>query len=528
MIRWATGNQRNWDCTSYEKAAGGAAWDVLSSHEMGDPGDQSELLEATITAVLDLVKAFEKVCLHVLWEAGRQLNFNTGVLAAVCSYFAMARGLVVGDAVSSETRTVKAIIAGSKFSARFLKMVIQSTVDGLVVDTPRVTWRMYVDGRCVRLGQQQQRIVQELSDEIDACFQGFGKLGPKLSVGSQGKGAVMASTKWERKAVAKDMEKGGLPVVRACPCLGVDLVARGTAAKSKSGKKHKGEHLQRGNVEGMMMKAWKRQQQEVGMNPMWAKVRGPAGAVIMSLRRAGWAWPARCTVISQDGRELDMREACPMDVAALLKKDVQQQLWEAWTKAEERESLRPALLAAPAVAQLRARDSPKHAKNAAEKAFVSGSWTMSKLCQCNIAPTDICMACGESGGTPHHRYYKCPGIRELRLKAQPEWQTAAEQQEDNLPWTRGLVQHPEADWKFVGIDEGQYMHQAVEGDEDYIPGDIACDGSKPGYSDWAQTGWAAMSIDEEGKPRCQMWGPLPYNLPVHRRVKRAEMRVFCK
>ena len=93
-------------------------------------------------------------------------------------------------------------------------------------------------------------------------------------------------------------------------------------------------------------------------------------------------------------------------------------------------------------------------------------------------------------------------------------------------WTRGLVRHPEAEWQFVGIDEGQYMCQAVEVDEDYFTGDIVCDGSTLGYSEWAQTGWAAMSVNEDGKPKYQMCGPLPCTLPVHRKVKRAEMWAF--
>eukprot|EP00959_Pyramimonas_sp_CCMP1952_P317254 6639877-Pyramimonas_sp.AAC.1 len=58
-------------------------------------------------------------------------------------------------------------------------------------------------------------------------------------------------------------------------------------------------------------------------------------------------------------------------------------------------------------------------------------------------------------------------------------------------WTRGLVRSPEADWKFVGVAEDQYYEHVVGGDEDYLTGDIVCDGSKLGHSDWAQTGWAA-------------------------------------
>ncbi|CAK0843011.1 unnamed protein product, partial [Prorocentrum cordatum] len=628
--RWAKKNYRSWDCTSYGKAAEDAAWEVLLSHEMDDAEEQSEETQATVTAVLDLVKAFEKVSLHVLWEAGKQLKFNTGVLAVVCSYFAMTRRLIVGDSVSSETETVTTIIAGSKFSVCFLKMAIQSTVDGLAVERPRARWRMHVGDLCVRLRQQHRHIVTEFGETVDSCFRGFEGLGLKFSVGSKGKGAVMASTKWARRAVTGPMQERGLPVVKACPYLGVDVVTHGTAVKTKSGKRHavmkvrsrrllalKGgrkmtrgvglvykcglkrsvmygckclgmpDHQLRqlrreagrllpggrgarsltlqlavaqgeptyevaeapivrraravwhgahdedgggqwGNIATMLQQAWRRQQQEVGMKPAWARVRGPAGAVIMSIRRATWTWPAWHTFVSKEGFVLNMQEVCPMDIAAMVRKDAQATLWEEWTQAEEFKSLSPMPLLAPAVAQLRARDFPKHARNAAKKVFVGGAWTMEKLCRCNIVPTDICLACGEAVGTEHHRYYKCHALRGQGLQAQADWQRAAEQQDTNMLWTRGLVRSPEADWKFVGIEEDQCYGQVVDGKEDYFTGDIVCDGSKLGYSDWAHTGWAAMSLNDNGTAKMQMWGPLPCSLPIHRRVKRAGMWAFLK
>eukprot|EP00959_Pyramimonas_sp_CCMP1952_P061228 1279740-Pyramimonas_sp.AAC.1 len=61
------------------------------------------------------------------------------------------------------------------------------------------------------------------------------------------------------------------------------------------------------------------------------------------------------------------------------------------------------------------------------------------------------------------------------------------------------------------------MHLALEGDGDYFEGDIVCDGSKLGHSEWAQTVWGAMSINEDGKPKYQMWGPLPCTLPVQKK-----------
>ncbi|CAK0804411.1 unnamed protein product, partial [Prorocentrum cordatum] len=623
MVKWAKQNYRSWDCTSYGQAAEDAAWEVLLSHEMDDADEQSEETQATITAVLDLVKAFEKVSLHVLWEAGKQLNFNTGVLAVVCSYFAMSRRLIVGDSVSSGTQTVATIVAGSKFSVRFLKMVIQSTVDGLVVERPRARWRMYVDDLCVRLRQQHQYIVTEFGETIDSCFRGFEKIGLKFSVGSKGKGAVMASTKWARKAVTGPMRERGLPVVRACPYLGVDIVTHGTAAKAKNGKRHAtmkarsrrlltlkgGRKMTRGvglvfkcglkrsvlhgckclgmpdhqrrqlrreagrllpggrgarsltlqlavaqeeptyevieapiarwaravwhsaqdedgagqwdSMGTMLQQAWGRQQQEVGMKPAWARVRGPAGAVIMPMRRATWAWPAWHTFVSKEGFELNMQEVCPMDIAAMVRKGVQATLWEEWTQAEELRSLSPMPLVAPAVAQLRAREFPKHAKNAAKKIFIGGAWTMEKLCKCNIVPTDICMACGEAVGTEHHRYCKCSAPRDQRLQAQADWQHVAEQQDTNMLWARGLVRSPEADWQFIGIAEDQYYEQVVDGDEDYLTGGIVCDGSKLGYSDWAQTGWAAMPPTDNGTATMQMWGP------IWHKVKDLDLDIQC-
>ncbi|CAK0822508.1 unnamed protein product, partial [Prorocentrum cordatum] len=522
MVEWAKKNYRSWDCTSYGKAAEDAAWEVLLSHEMDDVEEQSEETQATVTAVLDLVKAFEKVSLHVFWEAGKQLKFNTGVLAVVCSYFAMTRRLIVWDSVSSETETVTTIIACSKFSVCFLKMVIQSTVDGLVVERPRARWRTYVDDLCVRLRQQHRHVVTEFGETIDSCFRGFEGLGLKFSVGSKGKGAVMASTKWARRAVAGPMQERGLPVVKACPYLGVDIVTHGTAVKTKSGKRHAVMKVRSRRL--LALKGGRKMAKGVGL----VYKCGLKRSIMYGCKCLGMPDRQLRQLRREEGFVLNMQEVCPMDIAAMVRKDVPATLWEEWAQAEEFKTLSPMPFLAPAVAQLGARDFPKHARNAAKKVFVGGAWTMEKLCRCNIVPTDICMACGEAVGTEHHRYYKCHVLRSQRLQAQAGWQHVAEQQDTNMPWTRGLVRSPEADWKFVGIEEDQYYGQVVEGEEDYFTGDIVCDGSKLGHSNWAQTGWAAMSLNDNGTAKMQMWGPLPCSLPIHRRVKRAEMWAFLK
>eukprot|EP00959_Pyramimonas_sp_CCMP1952_P351560 7365963-Pyramimonas_sp.AAC.1 len=90
-------------------------------------------------------------------------------------------------------------------------MAIQSTLDGLVVERPIAKWRMHVGDLRVRLRRQQQNIVEEFTETWGACFEGFDMLGLKFSVGAAGKGAVLASTKWVRKAAAKEMQERGLP-----------------------------------------------------------------------------------------------------------------------------------------------------------------------------------------------------------------------------------------------------------------------------------------------------------------------------
>ncbi|CAK0856129.1 unnamed protein product [Prorocentrum cordatum] len=173
---------RIWEITREPNmAAEDAAWDVPFSHGMDNPDVGGECAEATIAAILDLAKAFERVSLFVLGEAGKQLKCNAGALAVVRSRFAMARGPIVGESVPEETRKVAAIIAGGKFSVGFLKLAIHSTVDGLAVERPVVKWRTCVDDLRARLRRQQQCVALGFGEALGACFENFDKMGLDFS-----------------------------------------------------------------------------------------------------------------------------------------------------------------------------------------------------------------------------------------------------------------------------------------------------------------------------------------------------------
>ncbi|CAK0864165.1 unnamed protein product, partial [Prorocentrum cordatum] len=285
---------------------------------------------------------------------------------------------------------------------------------------------------------------------------------------------------------------------------------------------------ERDDLQEQLQRAWKQQQIAAGMQPQWGRVKGPAGAVVMSMRRAGWTWPKWHVFLMRNGEQLNRMETCPNDVGMLLQQDLEAQLWAQWTAEPGHESLAPAPFLQPARAVLGVRNFPKHAVNAAREVLISGSWTMGKLCKRNIAPTGICLACGEGAGTPRRRYFVCPELRAVRNKGQADWQRAVEQQVHSLLWARGLVRDPSVDWQFRTVTEEQYHFVVNEGPEAHLTGDIVCDGSKMGGSKWAQAGWAAMAINGEGAPTIQLWGPLPCQCSVQTTVKRAEMWAFLK
>ncbi|CAK0892145.1 unnamed protein product, partial [Prorocentrum cordatum] len=165
---------------------------------------------ATMPAILDLVKALERVSLHGLWERGKHMKFHTGVLAVVCSYFAMARRVVAGGSASTETCTVATTFAGSKFSVGFLRKVIQRGA--------------------------QQWVADVFPDIVDESMVGFAGLGLEFSAGEQDSDAVVAGAKWLREAAIAVMGERGLLVERARPHPGVGMVAAGAVAAAKSGK----------------------------------------------------------------------------------------------------------------------------------------------------------------------------------------------------------------------------------------------------------------------------------------------------
>ena len=88
-------------------------------------------------------------------------------------------------------------------------------------------------------------------------------------------------------------------------------------------------------------------------------------------------------------------------------------------------------------------------------------------------------------------------------------------------WAQGLEASPEGQWAFQQVDE-QQAWSVAQGHQPVFEGAPCSVGSKLGTSEYGQTGWAVVEMVGEVTVKV-LRGPAPAALPVHRRVKRAEM-----
>jgi len=151
---------------------------------------------------------------------------------------------------------------------------------------------------------------------------------------------------------------------------------------------------ERPDMHGYMEQAWRRRCVELQAKPQWRKVRGPAGATFMTLRRLGWSWPAWHAFRTREGVVLDLRETCPMDVGLAAKNAAELQVWRAWVAKPGRARLAPRPFLEPVRAQLAAKSAEwtPRLRNAARQLVIGGSWTQARLQEIAAVDSPLCQA----------------------------------------------------------------------------------------------------------------------------------------
>lgn len=183
------------------------------------------------------------------------------------------------------------------------------------------------------------------------------------------------------------------------------------------------------------------------------RVRGPAGACIMSARRLGWAWPRYDTFIIRKRLQMRMDEVCPEDVRAMALLDSDAAMWDSWTRQAAYSALahRPHVEPAARLVQTERRGWTAQQASAVSSIEQGGVWTQSWLHEQGLADSPFCLHCRPPVvGTLRHRFWGCPGVRELRFQAPRTWQHMGEQASpEHLLWSQGLCRDPAAIYAFL-------------------------------------------------------------------------------
>ena len=234
VARWRESNAKQYNWMTGGRSAVRAVWAQTVQDEAAVAQGK-----VSVSALLDLEKAFECVRLDRIWGLARKRNFPMIILKAVMEAYCFARRLVYQGAVGEEIRTLSAILAGGGFATDLLSLLLEEQIDEMLVLFPTIMVYMVVDD--VKLGviDQTGPAVSTLVAATAHCINRFENLlgmkvsrGRKWFVPSNVKSVALGSTHLARRRLTTSMKALGIPVVKHTKNLGVDY-APGTLARRR-------------------------------------------------------------------------------------------------------------------------------------------------------------------------------------------------------------------------------------------------------------------------------------------------------
>ena len=229
--RWREGMNRPYDASRRGRRITEALWRQAL---------QDEVAQATglcsITALLDLTKAFEHVPLDKAWANGVRTGFPLKILRLALEAFAMARHLTFQGVTAPEgVTTLTAIVAGTSFAPDVLFLVLHEPVDQIRTLWPTVWPSMVMDDLALQIVATQSE-VQELAlkvlDTIISMLEDLGGIVSRGRAGTPGGKTVMVTAS---APLAHDLQEGaaarGVAIVSGARNLGHDYTAGGPAAE---------------------------------------------------------------------------------------------------------------------------------------------------------------------------------------------------------------------------------------------------------------------------------------------------------
>ena len=186
-------------------------------------GERQDEDDAVVTMVIDLVKAYERVPLRVVWEWAVQWSFPLDVLAPLMRVFEGHRRLVVEGCHTEATRTRSAIVAGSRFSTALLKMVLMDAMDGVAGAVLGLRLRVYVDDLAIQLRGTKAHVRLQVPAVANMVVSKLEGLSLDASLGKDGKSAVLTRCPKLGTQLRLAMAELGMPWRSEAAYMGLDM-----------------------------------------------------------------------------------------------------------------------------------------------------------------------------------------------------------------------------------------------------------------------------------------------------------------
>ncbi|CAK0811655.1 unnamed protein product [Prorocentrum cordatum] len=222
--QWERTHVRPYDWASPGRSSEHAVW-----RAMLDDGALEGTCFASITALMDLEKAYEYVALNLIWILGMVQQAPMSVLALFLESYAFPRAVRKGQAVADLICTHVGLPAGSKYANRFLKMVLYPILD-VVARWPgtKLEITKFVDDLALRMvgrSVQLRAIFPDLARTLIHLLESLLQL--KVSKGVRGKSKFVSSDGSLAQELTQAMADIGLQHGESERWLGVDYQPQG-------------------------------------------------------------------------------------------------------------------------------------------------------------------------------------------------------------------------------------------------------------------------------------------------------------
>ena len=164
-------------------------------------------------ALLDLVKAFDRVPLWLLVQEAVALGYPLRILRLSIATYRLERVIRIGKVVSKGVTAVRGITAGSGFATTEMRIIMIRIVDKACRMFPMVAPTLFVDDLAADVTAPEKHVVQQLRGSIETVADFIHRTGQELS---KTKSLVTATTtklgeelcrRWKRVGIAIEFRK---------------------------------------------------------------------------------------------------------------------------------------------------------------------------------------------------------------------------------------------------------------------------------------------------------------------------------